>query len=94
MYFNIRVFAIYLSCFSLDIDMNKNPEFYIDHETRLRLVEQNCVDIKVALVNLDAKLDSKLTNIDNRIHSNLVLVIGIMIASIILPVVLHALKLT
>jgi hypothetical protein len=39
--------------------MNNNPEFDIDHETRLRLVEQNRVDIKNALINTNNKIDSR-----------------------------------
>ncbi len=63
--------------------MNNNPEFYIDHETRLRIQEQNSIEIK-----------SSLKNLENRMHSNFITLIGFILTAIILPVVLHALKLT
>jgi hypothetical protein len=62
--------------------MIKDTEFYIDHETRIRIQEQNAVEIKNALVNLE-----------NKMHSNFIFVIGLIITSMIVPIILHALKL-
>ena len=57
-------------------------EKYIDHEVRIRIQEQNAIELKNAIQNLDNKLDSRF-----------MLLVGLIIISIILPVVLHALKL-
>jgi len=57
-------------------------EKYIDHEVRIRIQEQNAIELKNAIQNLDNKLDSRF-----------MLLVGLIITSIILPVVLHALKL-
>lgn len=57
-------------------------EKYIDHETRIRIQEQNAIELKNAIQNLDNKLESRF-----------MLLVGLIITSIILPVVLHALKL-
>lgn len=48
------------------------PEFYIDHEVRIRVVENGVKEI------------------NNKIN----LLIGVLLGSIVLPVVLHAFKLT
>jgi len=57
-------------------------EKYMDHEVRIRIQEQNAIELKNAIQNLDNKLDSRF-----------MLLVGLIITSIILPVVLHALKL-
>jgi len=54
----------------------------MDHEVRIRIQEQNAIELKNAIQNLDNKLDSRF-----------MLLVGLIITSIILPVVLHALKL-
>lgn len=57
-------------------------EHYVDHEARIRIQEQNAIDLKNAILQLDNKLDSRF-----------ILLIGLIVTSIVLPVVLHALKL-
>ena len=57
-------------------------EQYIDHEVRIRIQEQNALDIKETLVNLEHKM-----------HSNFIFVIGLIITSMIVPIILHSLHL-
>ena len=55
----------------------------VDHEIRLRVLEELAKDIRSLISALDQKLDS-----------HLVLIIGLIFASIICPIVLHYLKMT
>ncbi len=70
-----------------------NNEQYIEHEVRIRIQEQNALEIKNALLHLENKIESRFSNMENKIHSNFIFVIGLIITSMIVPIVLHALKL-
>lgn len=39
--------------------MNKDTEYYIDHETRIRVQEEITKDIREILRNMDNKIDSQ-----------------------------------
>lgn len=58
------------------------PEFYLDHETRIRMLE-----------NLAKDTMSKLDRMEDKLESRFTLLIGLIVTSIIVPVVLHTLKL-
>lgn len=73
--------------------MIKDTEFYIDHETRIRIQEQNALEIKKALIHLENKIESRFSHMENKIHTNFIFVIGLIITSMIVPIILHALKL-
>jgi len=62
--------------------MINEQEFYIEHETRIRILEHLANDINRKLDRLDKTIDSKF-----------VLLIGLILTSIIIPVMLHAVKL-
>lgn len=62
--------------------MINKQEFYIEHETRIRILEHLAKDI-----------NRKLDNMDDKIDSRFMLLIGLILTSIILPVMLHAVKL-
>jgi len=62
--------------------MSKQQEIYIDHEVRLRSVEESY-----------NKLINKIDRMDDRIHNNFLVIIGLLFTSIVIPVALHAFKL-
>lgn len=62
--------------------MTTEAAHYIDHETRIRILE-----------NLAQDTNKKLDRLDDKIESRFMLLIGLILTSIILPVVLHAVKL-
>jgi hypothetical protein len=68
------------SCFETGVIMDNKQ--YIEHEVRIRIQEQNAIDIKNALSHLENKMDSRF-----------MLLIGLIMTSIVLPVLLHVLKL-
>lgn len=57
-------------------------EKYIDHETRIRLMEE-----------LNKRIESKFYKLETKIDSHFMWLIGLVFVSIITPVVLHAMKL-
>lgn len=63
-----------------------NTEQYIEHEVKLRVMKE---------VNDERflKLDEQIKKIEEKIDSRFLLLIGLIITSIVLPVVLHSLKL-
>lgn len=64
-----------------------NTEQYIDHEKRIRILENLALDTNKKLDRLDDKIDS------DKIDSRFMLLIGLILTSIIMPVVLHAVRL-
>lgn len=59
------------------------PENFTDHEVRLRMIEELNKEIRETINELEAKIDTRF-----------LLVIGLIITSIVIPVVLHYLRLT
>lgn len=59
------------------------PEDFIDHEIRLRMLEEINKDVRETINELEAKIDTRF-----------LLLIGLVTTSIIIPVVLHYLRLT
>jgi hypothetical protein len=61
-------------------------EQYIEHEVKLRVIKE---------VNDERflKIDEHLKKVEEKIESRFLLLIGLIITSIVLPVVLHSLKL-
>jgi hypothetical protein len=64
---------------------SNNPEFYIDHEVRLRSTENKYIDLKDEIKEVRLELKSEIKEVRNLIYW----LIGIGITSIILPIVLH-----
>jgi hypothetical protein len=56
-------------------------EKYIDHEVRIRLQEKISIEIKEALIHLENKMESRFN-----------LLIGLILTSMILPIIFHAIK--
>lgn len=85
---SIVLIDIYHSC-SYNINLRqyaecqmKNPEFYIDHETRIRIQEDITKDIRSTLNRLDDRMDNQFKWI-----------VGILITTVLLPISLHMFKL-
>jgi regulator of sigma D len=65
---------------------NITTEQYIEHEVKIRVMKE---------VNDERflKIDEQIKKIEEKIDSRFLLLIGLIITSIVLPVVLHSLKL-
>lgn len=61
--------------------MNDEAGRYVEHEIRIRIQEQTANDIKQSL-----------QNIENKIHNDFTFMVGLILVSIIIPVVFHMLK--
>ncbi len=57
-------------------------EYYIDHEVRIRIMESLAKDT-----------NNKLDRLEDKIEARFMLLIGLILASIIIPVLLHSLRL-
>ena len=61
--------------------MNIDTEQYINHEVRIRVQEKMVTELKDAIIHLENKMDSRFN-----------LLIGLILTSMFLPVIFHALK--
>jgi len=59
-----------------------NIRDFMNHETRISLVEH-------AIIRIENKIDK----LESKLESRFIMLVGLIITSIILPVVLHSLKL-
>lgn len=68
-------------------------EQYIEHEVKLRLIKE--LNDERFKLNDEKFLEIKnvLINLENKMHSNFIFLIGLIITSMIAPIILHALKL-
>ena len=57
---------------------NLKEEAYINHEVRIRVIEELAKDIR-----------DKMSKMDSKMNSQFMFIIGLILTSIILPVVLH-----
>lgn len=64
-------------------------EQYIEHEVQIRVLNTRHDELHREFEKIDQKFDK----LDAKIESRSLLIIGLLITSIILPVVLHSLKL-
>lgn len=69
--------------------MNEKTKEYIDHEVRLQLLERIAQSIESRFEKIDLKFDK----LNSRIDTGFLWIIGLIITSMFIPVVLHALKL-
>ena len=70
-----------------------NMEQYIEHEVKLRVMKEVNDEHFLKIDAEFAKLDSRFDKLESKFESGFIMLVGLVIASIILPVVLHALKL-
>jgi hypothetical protein len=68
---------------------NITTEQYIEHEVQIRLLNAKHEDFRKEFESIGRKFDK----LDSKIESGFLLLVGLIITSIILPVVLHSLKL-
>jgi hypothetical protein len=73
--------------------MSKDTEQYIEHEVRLRLIESQNTDIYRKFEKIEERIERIFDKLDSKIHSNFLWTIGLIGTSIVLPVILHLLKL-
>jgi len=64
-------------------------EQYIEHEVKLRVLESKNSDIYQKFDNIDRRLDK----LESKFEMGFIMLVGLIITSIVLPVVLHSLKL-
>jgi hypothetical protein len=73
--------------------MNKKSddtvEFYIDHETRIRILENLATDTNRKLDRVDERFDK----LNSKIETMFIALVSIIVASFLIPVILHAFKL-
>lgn len=62
--------------------INKDMEKFIEHEVRIRILEEVAKDIRDSIKNMNTKIDS-----------HFLWIIGLVFVSIFIPVLLHSLKL-
>jgi len=67
-----------------------NTEQYIDHETRIRMLENGIFGISNKFSSIDAKFDKLEEKIDRNFHWTITL----LFASVLLPIILKASGLT
>lgn len=60
----------------------KQPDFYINHESRITIQEK-----------LSERIEKQLDRLDDRMDSQFKWIVGILITTVLLPIVLHVLKL-
>ncbi len=72
----------------MEID-NNAIEQYIEHEVKLRVLENKNTDIYSKFDKIEQRFD----RLESRFESGFTMLVGLIITSIILPVVLHSLKL-
>lgn len=64
-----------------------DQEQYIEHEVKLRVLKETSDD-------KFSSIDRRFDHLESKIDTNFHIILGIFIASVLLPIVLHALKLT
>lgn len=81
-------------------DNQMTMDQYIEHEVKIRVLESKNEDIYKTfhrigadINSLENKLDADIKALDAKLESRFMILIGLIITSIILPVVLHSLKL-
>ncbi len=70
-------------------DNNITTEQYIEHEVKLRVLESKHDEIYKEF----DKIDNRLSRLESKFEMGFIMLVGLIITSIILPVVLHSLKL-
>ena len=73
--------------------MDKDIEFYIEHEVRLRLSDIRHDTMMTDIQRFGADINEKFDKLDAKIDSRFMLLIGLILTSIALPVVMHSLGL-
>ena len=80
--------------------MSMTNEQYIEHEVQLRVAAEKFNHIDESIRRLDSKIDESVRHLDNKIDESirhidgkLNWMLGLIISSILLPVVLHLLRL-
>lgn len=70
---------------------NTNPtiEQYIEHEVKIRVLESKHDEIHKEFDKIDHRLD----RLESKFEMGFIMLVGLIITSIVLPVVLHSLKL-
>ena len=68
---------------------NSLTEEYIEHEVKIRLLEAHTTEIYKKFDKIDQRFD----RLESKFETGFVMLVGLIITSIILPVVLHSLKL-
>ena len=75
-----------------------SSEQYIEHEVQLRVLKESTdkrfLSFELKFDKLENKIDAQITKLENKIDKNFQLVLGIFITAVLLPIVLHALRLT
>lgn len=66
----------------MTLNYNNDTEKYIEHEVRIRVQERTIVEVKEAIIHFENKLESRFN-----------LLVGLILTSMIVPIILHALKL-
>ncbi len=72
--------------------MNNNSltvEQYIEHEVKIRVLQSKHDEIYKEF----DKIDNRLSRLESKFEMGFIMLVGLIITSIILPVVLHSLKL-
>jgi hypothetical protein len=69
------------------------PEDYINHEVRIRILEDIAKKIDKRFDNIESKIDAGMKSMDSKLESKFMMTIGLILTSIIIPVLLHYLSL-
>ena len=78
--------------------METTQEQYVEHEVKLR-VQKETSDIRflsfeLKFDKLEKKIDGMEARLESKIDKNFHIILGIFITAVLLPIVLHALRLT
>lgn len=70
-------------------ELSPDIEKYIEHEVKLRVLNSKNEDIYKKFDSIDKRFDK----FESRFEARFLMIVGLLITSIVLPVVLHSLKL-
>jgi len=70
-----------------------DAETYIDHEVRIRVLQELCSDNKTILKQMSDKMDNQFIWIENKMNEQFKWIVGLLIVALLMPVSLHLMRL-
>ncbi len=72
---------------------NLTYEQYVEHEVKIRVIQEMSDAHFTRIDETFRKIDQRFDKLESKFENGFIMLVGLIITSIVLPVVLHALKL-
>ena len=88
-FWSLSCIMLIINSIKLTMNNDISIEQYIEHEVKLRVLASKNDDMHKTFEAIDRRFD----RLESKFESSFIMLVGLIITSIILPVVLHSLKL-